>query len=229
MSGASGPLDPWGGGRQGEPVTSRPLTHTLKTPFVARTTTPQLPDMPDMPNTAAPWQVDEPGSADHFEPPASRSPAASHDDAWLRETGALSSMGGAMGGGEPAAHTHTPSSETEPWAYQQERRQPSYDERDGWRAEPPQQQRPAPRTPPGLSYQPAYQPPIDDHWAANQRWGAGAAGSPDERYEADYQPEEEEPTSEVEAAPPTPWRDDGWQPPILPRFGPKRDEPPDQR
>lgn len=36
--------------------------------------------------------------------------------------------------------------------------------------------------------------------------------------------EEDQPTTEVEAAP-TPWREEGWQPPALPRFGPQRDEP----
>lgn len=36
--------------------------------------------------------------------------------------------------------------------------------------------------------------------------------------------EEDIPTTEMEASP-TPWREEGWQPPALPRFGPQRDEP----
>jgi hypothetical protein len=217
MSGASGPLDPWGSGRQGEPVTSRPTTHTLKTPFVARApTTPRLPEMPDI---AARWQADEPGDGAPPDLPSSHTPAARHDDAWLRETGA----GARVGSGEPEAPMTGP--EPEPWTDQRER--------DGWRAEPiPQPTSAAP-----------YEPQMADHWAASQRWGADLASSDDERYDeryderndALYQAEEETPTSEVETAAP-PWRDDGWQPPILPRFGPPsggrpsgRDEPPDRR
>ncbi len=229
MSGPSGPLDPWGAGRQGEPVTAQPTT--LKTPFVARTpTSPRMPDMPDMPEMpVTPWSADEPDDR----------PAASQDDAWLRETGALLSVDG---GGEPVAPIV--SAPPDRWTRQRERPQPAYDEYADWHAEPapmpapqiphpqmpappmPAPPMPAPQTPAPQTPATSAPPQPNAAWEPSERWDADLPGIDNTQYDDLYQDEEETPTGEVEAAP---WREEGWQPPILPRFGPKRDEPPDQR
>lgn len=235
MSGASGPLDPWGAGRQGEPTISQPTApRTLKTPFVApRTpTTPRLPDLP--PVVAA-----EEAHATFDQPAARSTHAASHgasqDDAWLRETNAQPSVD-ADGSQPPAA---TP----EPWGQQPERARPSYGERADWRQPDPAQHMPMPQ--PTIPHEPPGPPP----WETSHRWNATAPAQNDdgagqfepmeqfeqqfeqqfEPFDEQYPDENEAPTGEMESAPPAPWHQEGWQPPILPRFGPQRDEDPGQR
>ncbi len=189
LSGASGPLDPWGAGRQGEPTTGQSAApHTLKTPFVARTpTTPRLPDLPDASDL-----------------PTSRTPAASQDDSWLRETGRRPSVGAYEAPPLPADN-FTP----EPWS-----------ERAGWQAESASQPLAARHEPlaPGGAWSDASQRWADDLWGADDSAASHDSHSHDNH--ADDLPEEQ-------SAPPTPWRDAGWQPPILPRFGPQRDGEPE--
>jgi hypothetical protein len=138
----------------------------------------------------------------------------------------------------------------EPWATRRDdwRAEPD-GQRDDWRANampamPAMPEIPVTPPPTPQPYIP-YEPPTR---ADEQRWGEGwAAHMPAATHahapEADLPEfeaapdddlyEDEEPTAEIEAA--QPWRDDNWQPPILPRFGPpgsgaapQRDDP-DQR
>ncbi len=98
---------------------------------------------------------------------------------------------------------------------------------DAWRDEPQKPQKPQePHAPwqsrepvvPARQAEPTPAPaPAEPAYTYAEPFDAGLGEEP-ETYE------EDEPTTEVEAAP-TPWREEGWQPPALPRFGPQRDEP----
>lgn len=202
LSGASGPLDPWGAGRQGEPAATQPTTpHTLKTPFFARTpTTPRLPDMPHAP--------DMPDASDL---PTRRTPAASQDDSWLVETNAQPSVGAHETPPLPAANFTPP----EPWS----------EHAAGWQAEPAPQAFPDPHGPqaPG-GWSGGGQRWADDLWGADDSHD-GRDGRDSRDGHGNYDGD----VADEQATPPTPWRDAGWQPPILPRFGPQRDDEPDER
>ncbi len=221
LSGASGPLDPWGGGRAGEPGSAQPTA-----PFGGRITARMLPDLPPM--------VDEPPAR-----PAA-GVGADQEDAWLRETSALISMGD---GGE----THTPESFDSPASWRSQR-EPQPEPRRAapqWEREEQREQRAATGRP--VAPQPGWQPATDAGWRVEQ-YGQPAEGvytdARDARDARDAgatggdEYEEEEPSAEINEidAPPTPWRDAGWQPPILPRFGPtgsgqspRSDDPPRER
>jgi len=228
MSGASGPVDPWGAGRQGEPTISQPTAQptaprTLKTPFVAPRppTTPRLPDLPPVAAEETSAAFDQPTARAHV-----TGHAASHsqDDAWLRETNAQPSVGA----GHFQDHLQPSAATPEPWG------QPD--------AVPH-----VPMPPPTVPHAPPGPPP----WETNQRWNAkppahhddhqhdrfeqtepfepAAAFEPSEPFDERYPDEDEAPADEMESAPHAPWHEDGWQPPILPRFGPQRDEDSGQR
>ena len=113
MSGASGPLDPWGAGRQGEPVAAQPpRAASPSRPFSPRTpSSPHLRDferhdgaMPDEGDDATLGR--QRSIPDNADLPTTDTPAASPDDAWLRETAALSRiMRVDTGEAGPAAQT----------------------------------------------------------------------------------------------------------------------------
>jgi hypothetical protein len=97
LSSASGPLDPWGGTRRGEPTSgpARAASGPNRTP------------MPEPLFRGAPLRASfrEPGGLD--QPPAAADGSSADgvgesEEAWLRETSALFSMGGNMGGASPA-------------------------------------------------------------------------------------------------------------------------------
>ncbi|HZC04995.1 MAG TPA: hypothetical protein VE338_05080 [Ktedonobacterales bacterium] len=255
MSGASGPIDPWGAGRQGEPAAAQPSQplgpRTLKTPFVGRTpTTPHLPDLPD---GAASWQAHathEPHSAQTPDLPTVRTPAASRDDAWLRETSAQPSIESDQPDAPyapyapPAAGAATPAWDEwqEPAAQQRDGHdhQGQYGQRDQygqradlrerWQVEPAAPM-PAPQTPAAQ-----HDPPADSAWMPGERWPDDPWANSEAPVERDQADEVETPTPDVESPQQAPWREEGWRPPLLPRFGPtaderaaQRDEPPGER
>ena len=246
MSDASGPIDPWGEGRQGEPATARPsqpiTSRTLKTPFVGRT--PTTPHLPDLPNGAPPRQTSAPYSAQLPDQPTVRTPATSGDDAWLRETSAQPSVEASASNQEPAQQwqggerqavdPHSPRGEH--GQYDQ------YDDQRGawpepaWQATPlpSHTPMPAPQTPQtphettaGAGWMPGQQWP-DDPWASD--------AAAEERYPDESEMAQSDAEASSEAPSEAPWREEGWRPPILPRFGPPgderasdRDDPPRQR
>lgn len=223
MSGASGPLDPWGAGRQGEPTISQPIApRTLKTPFVAPRppTTPRLPDLPSVAAEETPAVFDLPTARPHATGHAA-SHSASQDDAWLRETNAQPSVGGA----QFQDHFQPSAATPEPWG------QPGAAQH-------------VPMPPPTIPHAPPGPPP----WETNQRWDANPPAHHDRRqddhveqaeqvepatsfepFDEQFPDEFEAPADEMESEPRAPWHEEGWQPPILPRFGPQRDEDSRQR
>lgn len=237
MSSASGPLDPWGGGRQGEPgAASQP--HATPTP---RFTAPSLPDL----ESALRAWGDEGDNGVRFVDPDNPSESSvrefgeSDDDAWLRETNALNRIeqtprdgafdagnmeNVASGPAEPAqptapyTPTHGPASasapeEQLPWRYQQSGRpQTNATRRDTWREQPAG--RPSETPMPAPSMPTPRDPEPDAGW--DDQFDEHDTG--DER---DWETEEEPAASDLEAAP---WRDANWQRPQLPRFGPDHDE-----
>jgi hypothetical protein len=242
FSGASGPLDPWGGARYGEPVGeaaragSGPLREPLPEPLFRGAPLGagfHGPDGPDLP------------------PAASREAEVNDDDdeAWLRETSAHFSMN-ARPPAEPApvdpgdaiADARTVATPAPPQPAP--RRRPTLASSF---APPPTAPAQAPASPlwPGAdipSAQPARPstPRLPDlppaYPAAAPRWDAAPppreSGAPGELESADWIEDEGagegvgeagfEGEQEEELAP---WREAGWRPPILPRFGPP-DEPP---
>ena len=210
LSGVSGPLDPWGGGRQGEPTATQPTApRTLKTPFVARPpTTPRLPDLPPV------------------APAALEASQSSEDDAWLRETNAQPSI-------SPADGFDTFDTVDAFGRASDPRTLPAdYIAPADWRSEP---EPPGPPEPPMSAPQVPMPPPripaasLADQWAADPRWEPAPPveeEQPSERFDERYRDEDDAPADALESAP---WREEGWQPPILPRFGPQRDEEPGQR
>ncbi|HET9109382.1 MAG TPA: hypothetical protein VFN78_01025 [Ktedonobacterales bacterium] len=222
MSAASGPIDPWGEGRQGEPAAappSQPITsRTLKTPFVGRA--PTTPQLPDLPSDASPWGTNAPYGAQPPDQPTIRTPAAQSDDAWLRETSA-----------QPRVEMSEPHGEPAQWHGGNAQPDDRYDQDDqygdqradwpepSWQAAP----MPAPQTP-----QTSPEPAAGAGWMPGQQWpdDPWANGAPAAEQ---YSDEDEAPHTDAAAAPETPWREEGWRPPILPRFGPPGDERPSDR
>lgn len=169
MSGAAGPLDPWGAGRQGEPVPSQPMASDQRSPeipFVARTPT-HAPDLATHDYADAPVSAKDafdlfadhvasvsaqPNEPDHTDLPTIRTPAASQDDAWLRETGAQPSVAGSQPT-EPRRPTAAPQIHQ----YQPEPPQFSQPTQEHWRQTSPQQEpdlAPHPASTPLWSQQP---------------------------------------------------------------------------
>lgn len=231
MSAPSGPLDPWGSGRQGEPeAASQPFT----APSPARHfTKPNLPDLDSDPREQS--YDDGMRFVDPDNPSVSsiQTFGASEEDAWLRETSALNRVEGGLDGAnaaEPVEYTPPPppapepAPEQTPWRYQTQqphqaqrpqtsgpRPQTPAPRHDSWHAEPAPVSAPVPMPAPLTPQRPAEDAMWDD------------AEAHDDTEWNDDEPE----TSEMEA--PEPWRDANWQRPQLPRFGPKRDETPDQQ
>ncbi|HEU0026467.1 MAG TPA: hypothetical protein VFQ25_05065 [Ktedonobacterales bacterium] len=110
LSSASGPLDPWGGTRRGEP-TGGPARAT---------SSPSRTPMPEPLFRGAPLRASfrEPDGLD--QPPAAADGSGGNEEAWLRETSALLSMGGGSPASEtpraadPVADAHTIATPTPP-------------------------------------------------------------------------------------------------------------------
>jgi hypothetical protein len=248
LSGASGPLDPWGAGRQGETVAPQPTVPTPATPFVART--PSLSRLADFNvpansgftrATGGARASDQANTFDHADTPTARTPAANQadqSDAWLRETDERPSVSHESRE-EPALHDDYPS---DPWAAQPAPERPYISQEDSaWPApdlRPPHTTAaPQPYTAAAYEQSASAVDNTGQRWADAWRDGPSAppqTHTPDDDEALGEDPdqyEEDLPTAEMEAAP-TPWRDEGWQPPILPRFGPQsaqRDSEPEQR
>ncbi len=227
MSGASGPLDPWGAGRQGDPVASQPTVRVTTPPTpptpptrAKRTlTSPRLPDF-EPPVEAltqsphAPESADEAPDLPTVRTPATSAPADASDDAWLRETSALNSMRSS----EPAPQTPNLAPEPEPWGYQTEyppapepaQPQPHaadrYVEQDEWQPEQPQ---------------PTY--------GEMGGWQPEPAPQPSYMDPAGWRPDEPQPTHadhrgwQFEAPQPTYAEQGGWQPEPAPQQPPAHD------
>ncbi len=161
MSAPSGPLDPWGSRRQGEPdAASQPLT----APSAARYfTKPNLPDLDSDPRDQQMY-TDDVRFVDPDNPSASSVQAfgESAEDAWLRETSALNRVAsdgasGVDGEGMDTTSAHAterveytpppapPAPEPQtPWRYQAERPQTQGPRHNSWPAEPAPAPMPAP-------------------------------------------------------------------------------------
>jgi len=243
MSGPSGPLDPWGSGRQGEP-TSQPVTAP---------TTARRPTAAPVASFADEARFNQPETdvEDAFtdEPPDDPSLSSGRgfeqgaDDAWLRETSAMASLADSPQGADDAPAQPT-APEAVPWRYQRERPQADVAARDAWRQEPAAATMPEPVTPAERPTHDAWRQesaafvmpepvtpvarpardtePISPGWA--DAWAEPAAAldadqwSDAERDDGASADDEEASAAEVEVA--QPWREANWQPPVLPRFGP---------
>lgn len=210
LSDPAGPLDPWGAGRQGEPVA--PQSAQPAAPFAARMpTSSRLPDFTppaDGGFTRASFDHRVDQAVDHTEAPTMRTPIPAQDDAWLRESGAHASAAEEQESTARRPVTGSP----------------------GWQQPPTVRQTPPPFV------LPTYQEPERTVETAGAQWsGNGWGEQPAAPYARPQTPpppifaeqndepevyEEDMPTTELEAAP-TPWRDERWQPPALPRFGPQ--------
>lgn len=194
MSEASGPLDPWGAGRQGEP--SQPaVTAKRSTQGPGAPRTPAAASQPtfDAPGQAAETPVNvsdafaafadhvassvarqsAPSAPDHTDLPTMRTTAVSQDDAWLRETGAMQSVVG-----DAPAESAPPAAMA--WDHQPEAPRFNHPMREPiqeqWQPEPPAAHEPA-----------AWSPQPEPHQQRQQRqqrsieqggWHAEPAGAP---------------------------------------------------
>jgi hypothetical protein len=96
LSGASGPLDPWGGEREGE-LEGEAVVADFGAPYdLARESEPSHAPMPEPLFRGAPLSASFREARNLDQPPATVEPEAGRsDEAWLRETSALFSMNNA--------------------------------------------------------------------------------------------------------------------------------------
>ncbi|HEX8731858.1 MAG TPA: hypothetical protein VF725_07325 [Ktedonobacterales bacterium] len=234
MSAPSGPLDPWGSGRQGEPAPASQPRATTTPRFTA-------PSLPDLDNAPRPWGDVEAGvrfvDADNPSESTVRAAGASDEDAWLRETNALNRIersprddapdagNAAYTPAEPARPAEPiwpaePARPTEParpaepiWSAEPARpAEPARTVESVWSAEPVPPVEPsqpaAPRTP-SQGPRPAPAPDEQVPWRF-RRPGRAGPGQPAQPAAPRHDTRREEPTPATPPAPGMPAPDDGW-------------------
>jgi hypothetical protein len=230
LSGASGPLDPWGSGRAGVTPAGGSQVAGMKAgasgPIQGGEIMPGMAGSGPRPvSTSRPEWL-----AAHSEAPAAPGlDNRDQNDAWLWDTSAMpqvSGIGYAPTPSQPVAPPPVAPPPPEPPPFQPQPSMPAHGqaERRSWA--PPPMQPPPPEPPPQER-----QAPPPPHPQAPYPTAPNLPELAPELYADEVDPDVADvPTDAMEglAEPFAPWQDDNWQPPQLPRFGPPKPGEPEQ-